>query len=772
MSRQLIDAMYARVERWQQDPAWSGVFGPVVDDDLQQLVASPGFAENLEGRHAAGMLLWCRAVALGDQGEFVYTTAVDLLEPVVRVRPAATPVQIQEAVHRRELAYASYDQAIQCVQRWDGSRDLALLDQGIDLMTDAVAGFSDTRPAAAPYRIDLGGLYWRRYLQTGDLADLSTAVDLITVATETDESGRVADTAGVVDMVHGYAWYLAGVCERTYVPEVLQSAIQLQRCAFHLASTDKPVQASSLADLIQMFYDRTGLPEVLDDAIATAEWAVSQDPDNGFALLSLAYSLSHRARITSDQAVAEQAIALARRAVDAVPETHKSKALQVLGSNQRIMYGLSRDPADIVGAVDTLRRAVAAAGSQDPDQVRRLMALAEALRIAANDAETAAEAVAIARRVVEATTPTEPEYDVRRALLVVALLGHYEHTKDPETLDEASELGRDALATIPESDPAASNLRADLARLQAQDSHTRLLQYIENTDDTALDRIIASAQAGSQADSTAFTTLCTALRLRFEAYGDQSDLDKSIAAGLQAIDALTGETLARAQGALGFSLRLRYEQTEHLASLDDAIELLRQSVDTAESGVRSAANDTFLAGQLNMLGNARWGRHLRTEDPAELDAAIAELPPIGSPRLRAQRGRSRSPQQPRTGPAEPVRADAGAGARGRVGGDSAAGGSRVPAGQQPAADVPVESGLGLVGSLRTRRRAGRSRRRHRPARRGDRGTDGRARRSRRDPGRISPRAGLCATAVRTIPPICVRRSRTTARWSARRRSAR
>jgi hypothetical protein len=132
MSRQLIEAMYARVDRWQQDPAWSGVLGPVVDDELQQLAASPGFAENLEARHAAGMLLWCRALALGDDGEFAYTTAVDLLEPVVRARPAATPVQIQEAVHRRGLAYASYDQAVQCVQRWDGSRDLTLLDQGID----------------------------------------------------------------------------------------------------------------------------------------------------------------------------------------------------------------------------------------------------------------------------------------------------------------------------------------------------------------------------------------------------------------------------------------------------------------------------------------------------------------------------------------------------------------------------------------------------------------------------------------------------------------
>jgi tetratricopeptide (TPR) repeat protein len=625
MSRQLIEAMYARVDRWQQDPAWSGVFGPVVEEELQQLLASPGFAENLEGRHAAGMLLWCRALALGDEGEFVYTNAVDLLEPVVRAHPTATPVQIQEAVHRRELAHASYTEGIQCVQRWNGSPDLTLLDQAIDLMTDSVARLSDIRPAAAPYRFDLGGLYWSRYLHTGELSDLVAAVDLITLATETDASGRVAAVAGAANVVHRYASHLAGVCERTYVPEVLQLAVQLQRCAFQLATVDKPYEAAFLADLIQMVYDRTGRLEVLDEAIEAAEWAVSQDPDYGFAQLSLAYSLSHRARITSDQAVAEQAITHARRAVDALPETHRSKALQVLGSTQRIMHGLTGDPADIAGAVDTLRRAVSASNSQDPDHVRRLMALAEALRVAANDVEAAAEAVAIARRVVDATSPTEPEYSLRRRLLVAALIGHYGHTVAPETLAEATELVRDTLATIPESDPEASNLRTELARLQAEDAHARLLQYIESPDDTALDRIIASAEAGSEAESTAFTTLCTALRLRFEAYSDVSDLDRSIAAGLQAIDALTGDTLARAQGALGFALHLRYEQTGHLASLDDAIDLLRQSVDTAESGVQTAEGAAFLAAQLNMLGNARWARHLRTGDPDELDAAIAEL---------------------------------------------------------------------------------------------------------------------------------------------------
>jgi hypothetical protein len=68
-------------------------------------------------------------------------------------------------------------------------------------------------------------------------------------------------------------------------------------------------------------------------------------------------------------------------------------------------------------------------------------------------------------------------------------------------------------------------------------------------------------------------------------------------------------------------LRLRYEQTSHLATLDDAIELFRQAGTNGEGRLEPL----FLAAQLNMLGNARWERSQRDQDAELLRHAIADL---------------------------------------------------------------------------------------------------------------------------------------------------
>jgi len=665
MSRQLIDALLARVARWERDPASDAVLGPAVDDELERLTALPGFPQDLEARYAVGLVLWCRCVALGPDGEFALSKAVDMLAPIAHQLPYALPEELRHWVRIREQAVAESVEAMQEVDRYYESRNLETLDRAITLLTNAAHRLDDTRPATATFLFDLGNLFWIRYQHTGLPIDLFITADAITKATAADESGYLLGRDG---LLNDQASQVYAVWERDGSLETLQAAVDLQRCAFRLATTDRPSQAASLAYLVQMGYERTGRRELLDDAIATSRWAVAQEPANGSALLNLAYALTHRARADQDTAVAHEAVDHARRAVGAAPAAHRGRALQILGNAQRVVHTLAPDPALLAEAVETLRQAVAETDPEDPDHVRRLMALADALRAAASDESEAMEAVALARRVVAATAPSTPEFHVRRAIVVTALVKQHELTRDPAVLAEAVSEGRAALEVTPSdsvelpsvvralvralgsgrvtadrsavlqeavdlvrdcigriapSHPEADALVGDLAALEADHADAQLLRYVETPDDAALDRIIASAEAGTAATSTALTTLCEALRLRFEAYSEVTDLDRSIEAGLRAIDELTDqpEPLSRAQVAVGFSLRLRYERTGHLASLDDAIELLRRSAAAAETQPGSA----FLAARLNMLGNARWERSMRAQDAGLLESAIADL---------------------------------------------------------------------------------------------------------------------------------------------------
>jgi tetratricopeptide (TPR) repeat protein len=660
MSRELIEALYDRVEHWKRDPGSDVVFGPAADAEVARLFETPGFAEDLEGRHAAGMLFWCRFLASGSADQDTFRTAVGLLEPIVFALPDAVPEQVREVVEARESSNAASDQAIACFQQYQQTGDLAQLDEAIDLMASAVLRLPQRAPAAATFRFNLGSFCWTRYRHLGDPDDLETAVEQFTEATAIDNGGgSLADAAPTL---YEYAAQLVNAYEAGAALDFLFLAIQVQRCATQLTTTNQASYGAFLADLIQLAYDRTAQPELLDDAVATAEWALSLEPENGSALHSLAYSLVHRATTSQDADIAQQAVDLARRAA---ATTGDGRTLQVLGMALRTHHLLSGDRGALTEAVDVLRQAAAATDPADPDHVRRLMALADVLRAAADNPELATEAVTTARKVVAATSPTDPEYPLRRSIVVVALLKLHELADDPAAVEEAIALGRaavrdvdpsaaaypavvralalglsrgpasdaarartgeaielvrDCLSRLPESHPEAANLRTDLAKLHAFDGHCRLTRFLRTTDDTELDRIVESCEAGSAVEPTALTDLCTALRLRFEAAGARADLDRSIEVGLQAVDALADDSdrLARAKNAVGFSLRLRYEQTEHLASLDDAIDLLQSAVEGAEAPDLRAA-------LLNQLGNARWARHLRTGDPDELESAIDEL---------------------------------------------------------------------------------------------------------------------------------------------------
>jgi hypothetical protein len=270
----LIEALYDRVDLWQRDPTSGAVFGPAADDEVARLVATPGFAGDLVGRHAAGMLFWCRFLALGEAGQDAYSTAVDLLGPVAVSQPDVVPEQLLDAIQLRTRSVALADQAIEFYNRYEHGKNDADLNRAIELMASAAGGLSQDMPAAAMMLFNLGSFCWLRYLHTGDLADLFTAVDQFTAGTEADRRGELSDAA---PHLQGHASHLWTAYEQTAVPELLSCAIQLQRCSTLLATTDRASRGAFLADLIQVAYEHTAQPALLDDASST-RWSPASRP--------------------------------------------------------------------------------------------------------------------------------------------------------------------------------------------------------------------------------------------------------------------------------------------------------------------------------------------------------------------------------------------------------------------------------------------------------------------------------------------------------------
>ena len=320
---------------------------------------------------------------------------------------------------------------------------------------------------------------------------------------------------------------------------------------------------------------------------------------------------------------------------------------------------LEGDVSDLAAAVDTYRRALAAA---DPPGAELLAEAASALHdqfLTTGDTDALAEAQALARRA--AAIEGDPS-----ALLILSAVNFstYQRTGDMSALHEAIGVSRSALARIPQSDPAypiglartAELLTARYYKTGGAEAIEEAIEFLTRAIDLAtqehsefgamlnnlassllirfglrgdpgdLDRSVdlyrrsaALVPADGPQRPMILATLANALRTRFEFLGDRFDLDGAVASAIQAIDLIPQDHFARPSVLSIFATTLlaRFTYGGMLPDLEQAISVLTEA-DAAlppDHYDRTATNAN--------LANALRLRFERAGDLTDLERAIA-----------------------------------------------------------------------------------------------------------------------------------------------------
>jgi len=303
---------------------------------------------------------------------------------------------------------------------------------------------------------------------------------------------------------------------------------------------------------------------------------------------------------------------LARQALAVTPSDQPDRpniafSLFDLSVELRVWFGKSNDAAGLDGlseSIDVGRQALAASKRNDPLQVYILSNLGRSLyEWFERTRETASlnEAIGLFRQAIEAANIYEDLIDATdpAAKLAQALWTRFEQMGDAADLHEAIALGRQVVAATPPGDPS-----------------------------------LASRQ----------TYLVEALRARFSHAGEQDGLNEAIGLARQALGAISpdhpsffedglNEAIGLARQALGATspdhpsfieraaslaktLRARFERTQDVADLDEAITLFRK-------GMTIELEEVYTAALFAQLGRSLLMRFQKLGDVRDLDEAVA-----------------------------------------------------------------------------------------------------------------------------------------------------
>ncbi|WP_165494900.1 CHAT domain-containing protein [Actinomadura roseirufa] len=352
-----------------------------------------------------------------------------------------------------------------------------------------------------------------------------------------------------------------------------------------------------LGTALRIWYEQTGEPAALSEAITVGRQAVDVipdgDPNHGTCLANLAWAL--HASFLADGSPASLAVALSasRRAFAALDALDPRR--EVVAMSMGVMlyseYSRTGDLAVLNEAVELGRSATAETTSSGWMLAARLTNLGRTLEARywrTGELESLREAGLAQRRALAVA----PRDHADRALYQLNLSGMlralFDRTGDEAALDEAYAVARDAVKVVPAGHPFRINHLANLSQIH----HMRYALTSDTAELDAAETLLRGALAGVSAEHpgrpAVTSALAEALHHRSSHTADPGLLDE--AAGL-ARDALN--SVARDHPNRGAFLqilaeihRTRHESLGDRAALSEAIELFRESAADPTSSVR------------------------------------------------------------------------------------------------------------------------------------------------------------------------------------------
>jgi tetratricopeptide (TPR) repeat protein len=549
--------------------------------------------------------------------------------------------------------------------RFERTRSRAELTRAISSFRAAVAALSADDPGRVPHLYRLLSALHLRFTETGDAADLEPAI----------AAGREATSLARRDTVCLSA-LAALLLDRFKVTERkadLDEAIEVARTATRLPPSRPSDGTAALANLGSALSERfkyLGSVEDLEESIDLGRTAVTLSrpgPSRKHALHNLAQGLRRLVMETGRPEALEEAIAVARRGVNARPREGSDQALSLAGLGAALAdrCELTHTPDGLDEALACSLEAFDMTPADHPKRQAYLFGLVVQLALKARfsgNPEHLDEAVCLARASAEsAPARTEAPVDL---ILVAALVNRYQATGTVADLDEAIVLTRAGLARTQEDQPGHAHpsgvlsqllflrhrqagavadldeaIRHERARLQnpALDRRQRaavlnalgLLLWDRSRRTRDRDDIEASIALCREAVATGIhrsdramhlSNLGNVLSARFAYAGRLEDLDEGIEVTRRAVAASTGreaDDLARYLANLTYALIQRYDRTGRPEDVEEAVSAGRRSVSLVSGSNPERAR--FLAN----LGAALRARHASTGNPDDRSAATA-----------------------------------------------------------------------------------------------------------------------------------------------------
>jgi hypothetical protein len=391
--------------------------------------------------------------------------------------------------------------------------------------------------------------------------------------------------------------------------------------------------------------DPSTLPRLKGALEAISGFGSSVHPVIGRRLLSTVSSIAGKAFDQSgDLPLLEVAVTAGRRAADATPpdSPERSRCLNDLADRLDDLADRLDERHDATGdrdalaeAIATARRSVDATSPDEADLPRRLYNLSVRLDSwydITGDPAALDEAVAAARRSVDATPPESPALSQCLHRLASRLVAWHAATGDHAALGEAVTASRRAVDATPQDSPDLLRRLNDLS-IQLGD------WYTATGDRAALQESITIARRAASIGSPAHPAVLNNLTLRlaawYDATGDRAALEEAVTTARRTVERVPSSSPAYSNVLSNLSNQLDalHAATGDRAALEEAVTTARRAADT------TPADSTDMPGRLNNLTVRLGTLYDLTGDRVVLEEAVAgarravESTPQDSPEL-------------------------------------------------------------------------------------------------------------------------------------------
>ncbi|KAG8742791.1 hypothetical protein FRC10_000901 [Ceratobasidium sp. 414] len=607
-------------------------------------------------------------------------TDVDVLESL---GPLATPGKIPEIVvgglkglnTRLETpidpATVLYLIGELCVSQNERLDRLELIDVAIDCYSRAIS-------IAAPGVLDethvqsvLGNLYWRRFLQLGEVADIDTAIARSNHAAALTPDGSLARLVVLRDLGLSYRARFDHLKEG----DDIDTAISYHTQAVLLVSDDdpdKPTHIGHLGNSYARRFEYSREPSDLEQSIAYHSQAAAMTPDGhprragmlnnlagshlwrfeslenledlntAISYYSLAASLtpdddkhkpgmlcslgrSHGRRFQQLKELADMDadVICHTQAVPLIPNGHPRKAemLEKLGDSHNRRFNHLGELADLEGSINFHSQAVAltpGTHSSRPDRLHSLGLSYYARYERFGELKDLSAAITCHSEAVSLISDKHPRR-LRWLNNLGSLLGtRFEYTGELSDLETATVYHDQAASMTPDTHPDKPIMLNGLGNLHAR--RFKRLGEVADIDKAIMcyDRAVSLAPVGHPAKRTFLDNLGGSYKARFQYLRSQADSDMALGYFNEAV-LLTPDENPDKPGVLhnlGSSHSTRFEYSQQLSDLDIAITCHNLALSLTPNGHPSRSNG------MNCLGIAHSLRFERLGELADLEQAI------------------------------------------------------------------------------------------------------------------------------------------------------